>query len=71
MKTYVEVGIKNGLEGRALERYVVYMFRRWKTEEEIQCQTGYASEWAERFKKKVEYNCADSEGQIVLKEIDS
>ena len=50
MKTYVEVGIKNGLEGRALERYVVYMFRRWKTEEEIQCQTGYASEWAVNFK---------------------
>jgi len=70
MKTFVEVGIKNGLTGRTLERYVAYMFRRWKSSEELKCKKGYAAEWANRFRTGVEYGCSDSEGQRVLKEID-
>ena len=70
MKTFIEVGIANELEDRMLERYVQYMLTRWKEEEEIQCQTGYASEWAQRFKTGIEYGASDLEGQRVLKEMD-
>ena len=70
MKTFLEVGIKEGLEGRTLERYVMYMTIRWKEEEEMQCKTGYAAEWANRFKISAEYDYSDSEGQRILKEID-
>ncbi len=68
MKTFREVGIKNGLEGQMLERYIWYMLTRWKDEEETQCQTGYASEWANRFKYGDEFACSDLEGQQILKE---
>ena len=71
MKTFLEVGVKEGLEGRALERYIMYMTRRWKEEEEIQSQTGYAAEWANRFRTGGEYGYSDSEGQRVLEEIDN
>ena len=70
MKTFAEIGIKNGLGGRTLERYVQYMLTRWKKEEEIQCQTGYADEWARRFKERDEYGMSDDEGFRVLKKID-
>ena len=68
MKTFMEVGIKSGLESQILERYVLYMLTRWKDEEETQCQTGYASEWANRLKCGIEFGCSDLEGQKILKE---
>lgn len=69
MKTYREVGIKAGLTGIQLNLYVDYMSKRWANEEIIQCQTGYAKEWAERFLSNSEWECSDSVGQLVLKEL--
>lgn len=71
MKTFREVGVDCGLEGKTLERYVKYMTKRWKDEEETQCLTGYAGEWARRFRSRVEWYSSDSEGQQVLMAIDN
>ena len=71
MKTFRDVGVKEGLEGNTLERYVSYMQRRWKSEEETQCQTGYAAEWAQRFKGGWDYSASDVVGKSVLRDIDS
>lgn len=70
MRTFTEVGIKYGLEDRTLERYVLYMTERWGKTEELECGSGYASEWANRFRTGVEYGCSDSIGQVVLRKID-
>lgn len=69
MKTFDEVGRATGLDGITLKRYVTYMERRWKAQEQLQCQTGYAQEWAERFKGGDEYACSDVDGQSILEEI--
>ena len=68
--TFLGIGKSIGLKGRTLERYVEYMKTRWSKEEEMQCMTGYAYEWAERFLYKSEYNCSDSIGRSVLQKID-
>ena len=70
METYEEVADKKGLAGRIKTRYVLYMRARWADEEKIQCQTGYAGEWADRFLSGNEYGCSDSIGQSVLRGID-
>lgn len=67
MKTFEEVAEKCGLEGKTKERYIRYMRLRWSNEEEIQCKTGYAEEWAMRFKNGVEYASSDDEGQWMLR----
>ena len=67
--TYREVGIKAGLEGSRLKLFIDYMNKRWADSEEEKCLTGYAMEWAERFKDNVEWGCSDSQGQMVLKEL--
>jgi len=67
--TFKEVGQEAGLKGVKLEMYVRYMLIRWADEEEIQCKTGYAGEWADRFKSGQEFRASDSEGQRVLREI--
>ena len=69
MNTYREVGIAKGLQGNQLNLYVDYMTKRWSNEEELQCKTGYAQEWAERFLSNLEWECSDSQGQLVLKEL--
>jgi len=69
MKTFDEVGKAAGLDDATLKRYVIYMNRRWANKEESQCQTGYAQEWAERFKGGDEYNCSDPVGQSILREM--
>ena len=51
-------------------RFIAYMTMRWAKEEEIQCMSGYASEWADRFLNGVEYQSSDLEGLRVLKQID-
>lgn len=71
MKTYREIGVQEGLLGRTLERYVEYMLARWKDTEELECQTGYAAQWAKRFRGGNEYGSSDLEGQGVLKNIDA
>ena len=71
MKTYEEVAKTHNLPLDTAERYVLYMKRRWADEEEIQCQTGYAEEWAERFMAGIEFSASDSEGKRILREIDN
>lgn len=68
--TYLMVGKKNKLDGLQLIRYVNYMASRWHKEEEMNCKTGYADEWAERFRKGIEYEASDLGGQAILKMID-
>lgn len=68
--TYREVGLEVGLEGETLNRYVAYMSERWSREEDLQCHTGYAHEWAERFACGGEYAASDLIGRTVLHAID-
>ena len=71
MKSFREVAEWYGLKGDMADRYVAYMQARWSNEQEIQCKTGYAGEWAQRFLAGEEYNCSDSIGKEVLAAIDS
>jgi len=64
--TYEEVGKEEGLEGEILNKFLKYMGIRWKDEEERQCKTGYAAEWANRFKVGNEYSASDCTGQSIL-----
>ena len=68
--TYEQVGSKVGLAGLRLKKYVEYMKTRWGKQEYVQCITGYAQEWAERFFTGREYQASDSDGLRVLKTID-
>jgi hypothetical protein len=70
MKTYKDVAIKHNLTANQARRFVAYMLARWAREEETQCLTGYAGEWAERFKSGQEYVRSDSVGQAVLDMMD-
>lgn len=70
MKTFIEVSEAAELDGITAIRYVAYMTRRWSEEEETQCATGYALEWATKFKDGREYECSDGEGKMVLGNID-
>ena len=69
--TYLQVGKAIGLSPDTLVRYVQYMERRWAKEETLQCKTGYAEEWAERFQNGCEYNCSDSTGRAILDQLKS
>jgi hypothetical protein len=68
--TYEEVGVKVGLEGKNLARFVAYMQARWADTEEQKSRDGYAEEWAMRFKAGAEYHASDGVGQEVLRKID-
>lgn len=67
--TFQAVGIQEGLNHGVLKRYVLYMKTRWASEEELQCQCGYAREWALRFKCGEEYGASDMFGQLLLREM--
>ena len=69
METYEEVVIHHNLPDIMRDRFIKFMRRRFDFEE-IKCQCGYASEWAERFKAGDEYAYADSVSKIVLGIID-
>jgi len=71
MITYEDIADKNNMRPRMKKRFVAYMRLRWSDEEELQCQTGYAQEWADRFLSHDEYGCSDGVGQEILAEIDS
>jgi len=47
------------------------MNKRWADSEDVKCRIGYAGEWAERFKRGIEYSSSDSAGQAILREMDS
>lgn len=67
MDTYEQVAQHHGLDEETCRRFLAYMHRRkWTSEEKTQCQTGYASEWAERFKARIEYQASDAEGRAIL-----
>jgi len=65
-RSYKEVADDIGLHGLTKKMYIKYMETRWKSEEEIQCKTGYAHEWAERFKSGYEFGASDSKGRDIL-----
>ena len=71
MRTFEEIADRNKMDEAMKTRFVAYMRLRWDTEETIQCLTGYAQEWAERFLSHDEYGCSDNIGQEILAEIDS
>lgn len=50
-------------------RYVFYMKTRWGHQEDLQCRTGYAQEWALRFKSGAEYQHSDTEGRRLLRDM--
>jgi len=67
METYDEVAwkiIPNNHVQR--KRYVAYMRARWADTEAEKCEDGYAVEWAERFRLRIEYAMSDREGQHLL-----
>ncbi len=65
-KSYEQVAGQIGLDELTTKRFVRYMRTRWADEEATQCATGYAEEWALRFKNKIEYGASDREGQRLL-----
>ena len=71
MEIYEEIAVKNDMSSEMKERFIAYMRYRWSDEEKLQCQTGYAQEWAERFLNHDEYGCSDGVGREVLMMIDS
>jgi hypothetical protein len=58
---------KAGLDRHNTKRYIQFMRRRFPEERD----KGYAYEWAERFKRGVEYNASDYESRQILEEIDT
>ena len=67
MKTYEEVATAAGLDEKTSQRFIRYMTTRWADGETINCLSGYASEWAQRFKKGIEFSASDLEGQAILR----
>ena len=66
MTTYEEVARIIGLDASTTQRYVRYMRARWAAEETLQCQVGYAHEWAQRFQAGIEFTASDHVGQTIL-----
>lgn len=67
--TYLGVAIAKGLKGNQLLTYVTYMFTRWGKEETLQCTSGYAEEWADRFLLGIEFEASDCVGQALLNKL--
>lgn len=72
MKSYNEVADAFNMDDEARTRFIAYMRMRWgdPEDEEIKCQCGYASEWAERFIGGIEMGCSDTYGKRLLSNID-
>lgn len=69
MTTYEEVAKEARLLPDTKQVFIAYMRARWASSETLQCQTGYAMEWAERFANGVAYEASDSVGKQVLADI--
>lgn len=63
------IGKEAGLKGKRLRVYTKYMKMRWGYKEEMECISGYAKEWADRFLAGKEYSYSDLEGQRILNKI--
>lgn len=70
-ETYRQVGKEHGLTGKILDTFVEYMNGRWEDSENSKVASGYAGEWAERFKRGDEYLRSDLEGRKLLDRIHS
>lgn len=66
METYEEVAKHHELDSETSKRFIKYMRTRWPGES-LQCQIGYASEWAMRFKQGLEMEASDIMGQAILR----
>ena len=71
IRTYTEVARNRGLTGITARRYIKYMSDRWSESEDTKVRSGYAGEWAERFKNMREYDYSDSTGLAFLKSMDA
>jgi hypothetical protein len=71
LKSYKEVSEDSKLDKVTAARFIAYMTKRWIVDEEIQCVSGYAHEWAERFAWEAEYAKSDFAGVKVLQSIDT
>ena len=67
-KTYAEIGYLTKLEPLVYKIFLAYMRERFPEEDQI-CITGYALEWAHRFKIGKEYDMSDLAGQEVLRNL--
>lgn len=65
-QTYEQVADRNALDPETRTRFITYMRTRWGGHERLQCETGYAEEWAWRFKRGIEYSYSDGQGQRLL-----
>ncbi len=63
---YHEIGTSRGLSGKTLKDYVKFMQKAFPNEKD----TGYSSEWADRFRKGNEWYASDSIRRKVLLKID-
>jgi len=72
LTTYNEVAIEAKLTEDVSRRFIAYMKQRWGEieDEKLKCLTGYAMEWAIRFKYGIEYSSSDNIGKIALHHID-
>lgn len=57
------------LQDDLIQVYTEYMRTRWPGKEKQHADTGYAAEWAMRFKQGRAYAASDSEGRRLLKSI--
>jgi hypothetical protein len=64
---YRKIAKSVGLNAEDTIRYTLFMTERFPEEKDV----GYATEWAERFKRGVEYNAADSESKRILENMDN
>lgn len=64
--TYEQIADECKLNNRQREMFLKYMNIRWKNTEQMNCKSGYAFEWAMRFKNGTAYDVSDSEGQAIL-----
>lgn len=57
--TYQDIASKNGMDYKMAEKYIKFMKARWGNSEELECESGYASEWARRFLRGTEVESCD------------
>ena len=63
---YKGVADKSGLVGEMRARFINFMSARWGDSEALQCESGYAGEWARRFLLGTEVESCDREWRHLL-----
>lgn len=67
--TYELIADLEELDAQQRARFLAYMRTRWGATETLKCETGYASEWANRFKRGIEYAASDLAGRAILDQL--